>query len=115
MRYEIYLTRRAKKELDPQSRKRALGALVTLRDYGFTARLDIKKLRGHRNHYRIRVGKYCILFELEKPRRAMIYVILSRKAAYWHSVGGCLQIVLYVKVGRGVMGQIGRSYSCLCT
>jgi mRNA interferase RelE/StbE len=53
-----------------------------LRDYGFTPRLDIKKLKGYRNHYRLRVGEYRVLFELEKPDKIIIYAILPRKQAY---------------------------------
>jgi len=85
MRYEVYLTRKAKKdldELDPKIRRRVLEALTMLRDYGFTPRLDIKKLRGYRNHYRLRIGEYRILFELEKPRKVIVYAILPRKQAY---------------------------------
>ncbi len=84
-RYEVNITRKALKELnklDPHSRDRVLEALIILRDYGFTSRLDIKKLRGYRNHYRIRVGKYRILFELERPRKIIVYAILPRKEAY---------------------------------
>ena len=64
-RYDVSITRKALKELnklDPYSRNRILEALVILRDYGFTSRLDIKKLRGYANHYRVRIGKYRILF-----------------------------------------------------
>jgi len=85
MRYEIYLTRKAKKdldELDPKIRRRVLEALTMLRDYGFTPRLDIKKLRGYRNHYRLRISEYRILFELEKPRKVVVYAILPRKQVY---------------------------------
>ncbi len=85
MRNEIYLTRRAKKdldELDPQTKQRIIDALVALRDYGFTPKLDIKKLKGYKNHYRLRVGGYRVLFELEKPRRIVVYAILPRKKAY---------------------------------
>ena len=49
MRYEIYLTQRAEKELsklNPRLRKRIFNALVVLRDYGFIQRLNIKKLKG---------------------------------------------------------------------
>ncbi len=84
-RYNIYLTRKALKELnklDPHSRDKVLEALIVLRDYGFTSRLNIKKLRGYKSHYRIRVGKYRILFELEKPRKIIVYAILPRKKAY---------------------------------
>ncbi len=84
-RYEVNLTRKALKELnklDPSLRNMILEALIILRDYGFTSRLDIKKLRGYKNHYQIRVGKYRILFELEEPRRIIIYAILPREEAY---------------------------------
>ena len=40
MRYKIYLTRKAEKELDrldPQTQERMLEALLTLRNYEFTA------------------------------------------------------------------------------
>jgi len=84
-RYDVNITRKALKELnklDLHSRDRILEALIVLRDYGFTSRLDIKKLRGYKNHYRIRVGKYRILFELEKPRKIIVHAILPRKEAY---------------------------------
>ncbi len=84
-RYEVSITRKALKELnglDERSKNRVLKALVILRDYGFSSRLDIKKLRGYRNHYRIRVGDYRILFELVKPRKVIVYAILPRKKAF---------------------------------
>ena len=84
-RYNVNLTKKALKqlrELDEPIKSRILEALVILRDYGFSRRLDIKKLRGYRNHYRIRVGEYRILFELEKPNKIIVYAILPRKKAY---------------------------------
>ena len=84
-RYTINLTKKALKqlsELDEPYKGRILEALITLRDYGFSRRLDIKKLRGYKNHYRIRVGEYRILFELEKPNKIIVYAILPRKKAY---------------------------------
>ncbi len=84
-RYDVNITRKALKELnklDSRSRNKILEALIILRDYGFTSKLDIKKLRGYKNQYRIKVGKYRILFELEKPRKIIIYAILPRKKAY---------------------------------
>ncbi len=51
MKHEVHLTRKARKELeklDPRTRERILNALIMLRDYGFTQRLDIKKLRGYK-------------------------------------------------------------------
>ncbi|MGC8998728.1 MAG: type II toxin-antitoxin system RelE family toxin [Candidatus Bathyarchaeia archaeon] len=40
------------------------------------------KLRGYKNHYRFRVGKYRILFELEAERTIIVYAVLPRKTAY---------------------------------
>jgi len=85
MRYKIYLTGKARKKLDSlnqKSRRMILDTLSFLRDYGFSQRLDIKKLKGFKNHYRLRVGKYRILFELEKPDKIIVYAILPRKKAY---------------------------------
>ena len=68
-RYNVSLTKKALKqlnELNEPFKSRILEALVILRDYGFSGRLDIKKLRGYKNHYRIRVGEYRVLFELGK-------------------------------------------------
>ena len=85
MKYEIYLTRKAKKQLDrldPETRRKVLEALTMLRDYGFTPRLDVEKLRGYKNHYKLRTSEYRILYELEKPRKVIVYAILPRKQAY---------------------------------
>ncbi len=68
-RYSINLTKKALKqlsELDEPLKVRVREARVILQDYGFSGRLDIKKLRGYRNHYRIRIGEYRVLFELGK-------------------------------------------------
>ena len=73
------LLEKAKKELDslePGLKNRILKELIILRDYGFSSKLDIKKLKGYKNHYRLRIGKYRILFELEKPRR----IIMQRRS-----------------------------------
>jgi len=46
-----------------------------------TCRLDIKKLKGHDNHYRIRVGDYRILF-FREDGIAKIYDISHRSDVY---------------------------------
>jgi mRNA interferase RelE/StbE len=79
------LEKRTAKQLDQlreNERQRILDALYLLRDYGFTPRLDIKKLLGYRNHYRLRVGDFRILFELEKPRTIRVHGVLHRRKAY---------------------------------
>jgi mRNA interferase RelE/StbE len=84
-RYRVFLEKKAFKQLEKLSkdtRNRMIEALHTLRDEGFSKRLDIKKLRGYRKQYRLRVGKYRILFELRAEKTIVVYAILPRKAAY---------------------------------
>jgi len=83
--YEVLLERSAVKqleELDKSSKQRIIEALRVLREVGLAARLDIKKLKGYKNYYRLRVGSYRVLFEFQKPRTFIVYAILPRKVAY---------------------------------
>ena len=49
----------------------------------FIGNLDIKPLRGHKNHYRLRMGKYRVLFEVRQDDRVVIcYDADSRGGAY---------------------------------
>lgn len=84
-RYRVLLEKKAFKQLEKMSkdaRNRMIEALHVLRDEGFSTRVDIKKLRGYRRQYRLRVGKYRILFELRPEKTLVVYAILPRKAAY---------------------------------
>ena len=83
--YEVLLEKRAAKQLerlDKSSKRRIIEALRDLRERGLAARLDLKKLKGYKNHYRLRVGSYRVLFEFQKPRTFIVYAILPRKVAY---------------------------------
>ena len=84
-RYKILLEKKASKRLQrltEDTRKRIIEALHTLSDEGFSRRLDIRKLRGYRNHYRLRIGKHRVLFELRPERTIVVYAVLPRRAAY---------------------------------
>jgi len=61
---------------------RILEVLNILEKQGISARLDIKKLRGYRGHYRVRVGDYRIRFELSGNQRIVVYSISQREKAY---------------------------------
>ncbi|MBO3840575.1 MAG: type II toxin-antitoxin system RelE/ParE family toxin [Thermoproteota archaeon] len=83
--YRVFLERRAFKQLERikgEMHERIVKTLHILRDEGFSKKLDIIKLRGSKNHYRIRVGKYRILFELASDKTINVYAILPREAAY---------------------------------
>ena len=46
-------------------------------------RLDVKKLKGHQNIYRIRVSGWRIIYRFDKKNKLVIvYEILPRKTAY---------------------------------
>jgi mRNA interferase RelE/StbE len=55
--------------------------ILKLKD-GFVPELDIKKLKGFPNHYRLRVGRFRVLFKLQEEYVIIVYAILSRKKAY---------------------------------
>ncbi len=82
--YKVLLERRALKQLqslDKRTAPRVSSALVALKE-GFSARLDIKKLKGMKNRYRVRVGDYRILFELKESKEILVFAILARERAY---------------------------------
>jgi len=84
-RYHVFLEKKTVKQLEKlgvDARSRVIEALYTLRNEGFSRRLDIVKLRGYKNQYRLRIGKYRILFELMPERTIVVYAILPRKMAY---------------------------------
>jgi len=84
-RYHVFLERKALKQLEKLGvnvRSRIFEALHILQDEGFSRRLDIVKLRRYKNHYRLRIGNYRILFELRPERTVVVYAVLPRKVAY---------------------------------
>ncbi|MHC1624192.1 MAG: type II toxin-antitoxin system RelE family toxin [Candidatus Methanospirareceae archaeon] len=82
--YVINIKKSAKKDLDALDDKtyiRIDREIQRLRDDPFPR--DVKKLRGGGNRYRIREGKYRILYEVNKKNKTIvIYRIKLRKVAY---------------------------------
>ena len=85
-KYLVFVESKAKKQFrkfPKENQNRIIIALKTLEDDGLSTRLDIKKLRGYQNHYRIMVGKIIrILFELSSDQTIVIYSISTREKAY---------------------------------
>ncbi|AUB56288.1 MULTISPECIES: type II toxin-antitoxin system RelE family toxin [Methanobacterium] len=84
MRYKVFLDRKALKNLEDiesDISDSIMNRIIKLKD-GFLPELDIKKLKGYSNHYRLRIGKYRVLFQLQKDHVIIIYAILPRKKAY---------------------------------
>jgi mRNA interferase RelE/StbE len=85
-RYAILIEGKAKKQLKklPENQQtRILSAMTTLEAEGLSKKLDIKKLQGYKQHYRVRVGKLIrIRFELSADRTIIVYSISTREKAY---------------------------------
>jgi mRNA interferase RelE/StbE len=84
MKYRLFIEKKAQKQLDNLnlSVKENLKENILKLKGGFLPELDIKKLKGYKNHYRLRIGKYRILFELQEGPSVMVHAILPRKNAY---------------------------------
>jgi mRNA interferase RelE/StbE len=81
MNYEIEFKPRALKDLQglPRSaQRRILAKIEGLRD---DLAGDVKRLTDYTPEYRLRVGDYRVLFEVE-GRAVVVYRILHRKDAY---------------------------------
>lgn len=84
-KYHVSVAKKAQKFLDnlnSKERSRVIVHLKGLADYPFFDNsLDIIKLRGEENFYRIRIGKIRVIFEVEKQSAS----ILMRKISYRES------------------------------
>jgi mRNA interferase RelE/StbE len=81
--FKVFLEKKVEKklkEIENKSRKLVLKRLKIL-EKGFARELDIKKLKGFKNHYRLRVGKFRILFYLAGDK-IIIYRIAPREVVY---------------------------------
>ena len=82
MDYTVDLKPRAIKDLarlDKRDASRITDALERLRvDLGG----DVKKLTNLTPEYRLRVGQYRVLFEIENSAQVVVYRIVHRREAY---------------------------------
>ena len=83
MKFRVFIERKALKQLEEieENQKRIIKDKLNKLKNGFSLHLDIKKLKGFKNHYRLRIGKYRILFEIEEDK-IIVYSILPRQKAY---------------------------------
>ena len=82
----IHLTKKAAKNHDklPEKIKNNVERALNELQYSFeSGRLDIKKLKGFKNVYRVRIGQWRIIYEMDiKERSILVHRILPRKSAY---------------------------------
>ena len=81
MRYRVVLTDEVKTRLRglPLALRREIGHKLFLLEEDLQG--NVEKLKGSRNEYRLRVGNYPVLFELE-GRTATVYAVGDRKNIY---------------------------------
>jgi mRNA interferase RelE/StbE len=82
---EILISSKAQKQLKglpKEVQDRIKEDFIQLRDGDITSSLGIKKLRGFKNHYRLRVGNYRVRFEVENSDKIKIYWVGKRSKAY---------------------------------
>jgi len=79
--YEVEITDEAKVKLRSMRKdiRRAIGYKIFLLQNDLSG--NVQKLRGSTNEYRLRVGDYRVLFELE-GKKIMIYAVGDRKEIY---------------------------------
>jgi len=76
---EIIDEAKAKLRAMPKEIRRLIGHKIFLLEKGLTG--NIKKLKGSTNEYRLRVGDYRVIFELE-GRQIVVYDVGDRKDIY---------------------------------
>ena len=82
MHYTVGLKPRASKDLrriQKQDASRIADALERLADNLFG---DVKRLTNFTPEYRLRVGQYRVLFEVENENEIVIYRVVHRREAY---------------------------------
>ena len=85
MKFNVFLHKKADKflrELKPEEKKRIVDKLKQLEDFPLT-RLDIIKIAGEENTFRLRMGNYRALFKVYEQEKIIVIVKLDiRKRIY---------------------------------
>jgi mRNA interferase RelE/StbE len=80
-RYKLNVSEEAREQLRslPKDRRQQIGEKLNALQHGLGG--DVKKLHAAEDKYRLRVGKYRVLFRLE-GNLIVIYAVKDRKEAY---------------------------------
>ncbi len=81
MPYELLISEEAREQLRalPKPTRRTIGYRLEALQNDFSG--DVKKLTGRAHKYRLRVGSYRVLFQLEGST-IFVYAVKDRKEAY---------------------------------
>ena len=81
MKYELAFKPRARKDLKALSSENAARILDKVESMTNNLTGDVKKLTNLTPEYRLRIGDYRVLFEIE-GQRIVVYRIVHRREAY---------------------------------
>ena len=83
MTFKVFLEKKARRQIEDLNEDTKKRIFLTLNELekGFSVRLDIKKLQGTTNHYRIRVRNYRILLVIEHDK-TYVYDVSNRENVY---------------------------------
>ncbi len=81
MKYELVISEEARNQLRalPKPVRRNIGSRLDTLQTDLSG--DVKKLTAQEHKYRLRVGSYRVLFQLEGPT-VFVYAVKHRKEAY---------------------------------
>ena len=82
MKYQVELKPQAIKDLRRIQKSEATRILDALELLAVNLQGDAKRLTNFTPEYRLRVGNYRILFEIESDDRVIVYRVLHRKDIY---------------------------------
>ncbi len=82
MKYDIELKPQAIKDLKHVPKADAIRIFNGMEILKDNLKGDLKHLTGFTPEFRLRIGNYRILFEIEKFNRIAVYRIIHRKDAY---------------------------------
>ena len=82
MKYAVDLKPKAVKDLRRIEKTQATRIADSLEQLQHDLQGDVKKLTNHTPEYRLRVGDYRILFEIDGTDRVIIYRIMHRREVY---------------------------------
>jgi mRNA interferase RelE/StbE len=82
MQYDVELKPRARKDLLRIAKPEAVHILAALNELKNDLRGDVKRLTDFTPEYRLRIGDYRALFEIEQSNHVVVYRIRHRREVY---------------------------------
>lgn len=82
MQYDVELKPRARKDLQRIAKRDATEIVDALNELKNNLHGDVKRLTNFTPEYRLQIGDYRALFEIEQPNHVVVYRIRHRREVY---------------------------------